>query len=104
MKESKLYFIAFGDWNLSPSKLADSSFMHLMQAQFILAEDGANTCAAGKGAVLDYIVASTPLCASISDVVFFKAPWKTHEFITFKLGKSPTCTLEQSPHPSKENP
>ena len=89
VKESKLMFVAFGDWNLSPLKLADSSFMHMMQAQIILAENGADTCAAGKGAVLDYIVASTPLCASISEVEFFKAPWKTHEFITFKIEKAP---------------
>ena len=89
IKSKRLYFIAFGDFNMPPDKLAQSAYLQLMQAQILLAEQGANTCAAGKGEVLDYLICSTPLCAAITDIGFLKAPWKTHAFITFKIDRAP---------------
>ena len=62
-KCNRLLFIAFGDFNMPPERIAESSFLELTKAQIILAEDGEKTCNAGRGQVLDYIIASTPLCA-----------------------------------------
>ena len=89
VQNKRLNFIAFGDWNMPPERLAQSAYLGLMNAQIIVAEQGSNTCDAGKGAVLDYVMASNPICHAISDIGFFKAPWKTHAFITFKIDRAP---------------
>ena len=58
-----------------------------MKASPLLAAYGSAICRSGR--VLDYIVASNCIIPAISDVPFSPAPWETHDFITFKLLRTP---------------
>ena len=84
---TKLYYIVFGDFNMTPGELVSTGIPHRSHASVVTVDAGSPTCRTGR--CLDFIVASADIVPSISGARFVAAPWKMHDTIAFNILRAP---------------
>ena len=88
LRNWRLPFVLFGDFNMAPETLQASNFLREIRGEIRLPTNLAATC--WTGSVIDYLV----VAANFSEAVFniqglFDSPWKAHALIGFEVLASP---------------
>ena len=85
-------WMVMGDFNATPSELAESRVLDPLSCYILPPENTAMTCTAGQGRLIDYVVASSScrhLLGSVRAVE--EVPWKTHAGIQVTLARNPVA-------------
>ncbi len=80
-------FLLVADFNMTPEELQTTGFLAWTNSSIVVAAGGVPTCRSGR--LLDFIVATNSLIPAISQVTLVPAPWKTHDFISFRILRAP---------------
>ena len=78
VKSHKVPWIILGDFNMNPYTLDRAGFLDLLGGSVITADEGASTCTAGKGSLIDFAIVRKDIFSSVSLVQDLEAPWSPH--------------------------
>jgi hypothetical protein len=74
----KVPWIILGDFNMGPGTLDQGGFLDLIGGTVSLADEGASTCTAGTGSLIDFAIVRKDIADSVLLTQDLTAPWSPH--------------------------
>ena len=74
-----------GDWNNPPHVIRDAIWLQAVEGVIMVAKNNVVSCTSGKGAMLDYAVASVSMAPGLFDLALEVMPWKPHLAFVFRV-------------------
>ena len=84
----KTPWVAGGDWNIEPAAMADTTIPSLLHAGIVAPPEPT----IASGGVLDWVLASAPLCGALTICVDWEVPWRPHAAIHVSLPSEAAAT------------